>query len=361
MATIAFMPRTAEDMTSEWLTEVLRSTGAATGTVADFHIVPIGVGIGLVGALARVTPTWVDGTGPTTVIAKFPSPAASSRFVAAVLGMYRKEVAFYEELAARAALPHAECFYAWFDYETHDFVLLLGDLSGGRSVDQLDGCQRADAELAVDRLADFHAGFWNDPALVDNGWLGRLADSPLPESVAYSFEQAWASVRDRFADRIPPEIAVLGDRFAGLLPDLTARLSAAPYTLSHGDYRLDNIFFYDTGDLAVCDWQLVDRSRGGRDLAYFVTQSLTSELRAELERSLVERYVARLAANGVTDYGFDVAWHDYRMATLFAFAYPVIAVGGLDHADERAEALCVEILDRCIAAILELDCLALVD
>ena len=30
--------------------------------------------------------------------------------VAAALGMYRKEVGFYQELASQAALPHAECY-----------------------------------------------------------------------------------------------------------------------------------------------------------------------------------------------------------------------------------------------------------
>ena len=146
-----------------------------------------------------------------------------------------------------------------------------------------------------------------------------------------------------------------------LLPDLVARLSEGPFTLSHGDYRLDNIFF-GAGDVAlkVCDWQLVDRSRGARDLAYFTSQSLIPELRAEIERSLVERYVERLVSHGVDDYPFDVAWHDYRLATAFGFVYPVIAGGSLDHADERATNLTGEMFRRSVRAIVELDALELI-
>lgn len=359
MSATTTIPRLAEEITAAWLTTALQSTGAATGTAAAVDVAPIGVGVGLVGALARVTPTWVDGTGPTTIIAKFPSPAETSRFVAAALGMYRKEVSFYRELADRCNIDHAECFYADLDEETHDFVLLLGDLAGGRTVDQLDGCTRSDAELAIDRLADLHAGFWNDPTLVDNGWLGRLADSPFPESIAYAFEQAWGPVQSLFGDRLPPEIVALGDRFPALLPTVTTRLSEAPYTLSHGDYRLDNLFFGDDGALAVCDWQLVDRSRGGRDLAYFLTQNLTPTLREELEKPLIERYVARLEAHGIDGYGLEIAWEDYRLGALLAFAYPVIAGGGLDHADPRSTELAGTILSRCVAALIHLDCLDL--
>ena len=53
-----------------------------------------------------------------------------------------------------------------------------------------------------------------------------------------------------------------GDRFTELLPNIVSRLSEPPFTLSHGDYRADNFFFGDDDDLVVCDWQLIDRSRG---------------------------------------------------------------------------------------------------
>lgn len=361
MAAALAIPQSVEDLTPEWLTAALRSGGAVTGTVASVEVAPIGVGVGLVGSLVRLTLTWVDGTGPATLVAKLPSPAESSRFVAAVLGMYRKEVRFYQELAARCAVPIAACFYADLDEDSDDFVLLLQDLAGGRTVDQLDGCPLVHLELVVDQLADLHAAFWNDDALVDNGWLGRLGDSPFPESVALSFEQSWGPVRALFGDRIPAAIVALGDRFPALLPDITGRLSEAPFTLSHGDYRLDNMFFYDDGTMALCDWQLADRSRGARDLAYFLTQSLDPPLRAELEKPLIERYVERLESHGIEGYGLEVAWEDYRLGALLALAYPVIAGGGLDHANERATQLTGTILDRCIAAITHLDCAALVD
>ncbi len=368
MTTTIAVPTTAADITAGWLTEALRaggSIGSAT-TVTAIETTPVGVGIGLVGALARLEPTYAGEPGPATIVAKFAAPDEGSRFVANVLGMYRKEVGFYRDLAARTALPHATCHYAHHDPDTDAFVVLMEDLAacagGTRVVDQLAGCDRADAEAAIDALADFHAGFWNDTSLASSAWLGALSDAPFPDAIAMSYDQSWGPVQELFGEHLTPEVRAFGDRYTELLPDLVARLSAAPYTLSHGDYRLDNIFFSTSPDadvaLRVCDWQLVDRSRGARDLAYFLSQSLIPELRAEIERPLVARYVDRLAQAGVDDYPVEVAWDDYRLATAFAFVYGVVAGGSLDHADERATALCREMIRRSVRAIEDLDALA---
>jgi hypothetical protein len=366
MTTTLAIPASAADITAGWLTHALRAGGAiAAGvTVTKLDTEPVGVGIGLVGALARLTPTYAGGGGPATVVAKFVAADEGNRFVANVLGMYRKEVGFYRTLSAKARLPHSACFYADHDDSTDEFVLLLEDLAGGRVVDQIDGCGRADAEAAIDALADFHAGFWNDTALAETGWLGALCDAPFPDAIAMSYEPAWGVVQELFGEDLTPEVKAFGDQYTERLPSIVARLSEGPVTLSHGDFRLDNIFFAADGDqgvpLRVCDWQLVDRSRGARDLAYFLSQSLVPDLRLEMEKGLVQRYVDGLAAKGVEDYPLDLAWDDYRLATAFAFAYPVVAGGGLDHADERATALCRGMLQRAVRAIVETDALSVV-
>lgn len=361
MTATASIPRTVADITPVWLTAALHSTGAATGTAVAVETAPVGVGVGLIGALARLTPTWVDGAGPASIVAKQPSPDEESRVVAAELGMYRKEVRFYEELADRCPVRLADCYFADFDEDSDDFVLLLEDLAGGRVVDQLGGCSRADAEVAVDCLAELHAGFWDDATLVDHDWLALLAESPLSESIADAFDDSWGPVHALFAERIPAEVAAVGDRLATRLPEITARLSEAPFTLNHGDYKLDNIFFGSTSGVALCDWQMVDCARGGRDVAYFLTQSLVPEARAAWEKPLLQRYVAGLESRSVEGYSLETAWQDYRLGVLFAFAYAVVACGWLDNTNTRATGLGDLVLDRCSAAILALGCRDLVD
>src|SRR5262249_5597605 len=148
----------------------------------------------------------------------------------------------------------------------------------------------------------------------------------------------------------PPAALDAGDRLGDEMPALAARLAAPPRTLAHGDVRADNVFLTAAG-VRLCDWQLVDRSRGLRDLGYFLSQSLPPDVRAASEERLVELYVDRLAAAGVRGYGPADAWDDYGVAVRFTFAYPVVAGGGLDVDDERATRLIRTILLRSAAAI----------
>ncbi len=356
------LPKSVDEITPDWLTAAMQSTSSATGTVASIDSIPIGVGVGVVGALFRLTVTWKDGDGPATVIVKMPS-SPSARFVAEMLSMYRRESRFYEQLSARTPVPHATCYYSHLDWETQDFVLLLSDLAGGRNVDQLVGCTVGDAEVAIDRLAELHAAFWNDPTLRPNDWLPVINDSPLPEAASFAYEQGWPVMDELFGATLSPEIRTFASTFHTVLPDLFTRLSHPPFTLSHGDYRLDNMFFADGPngtDITLCDWQLVDTSRGGRDLGYFVSQSMTPDLRAKHERDFTQRYVDGLASRGVTDYSFDDAWLDYRISTLFCLVYPIVAGGSIESQDERSVTLTGGMLARCVAAIEDLNLLDLV-
>ncbi|MDQ1532500.1 MAG: hypothetical protein QOF28_261 [Actinomycetota bacterium] len=345
-------PTTSAALTSEWLS-------AALGTrVTGFDIEPIGVGVGLVCDLVRVHLRH-EGDCPATIIAKFPSASEENRFVALVLQMYGRETRFYRELAKDTPLSSPRCHAVEHDVAADEFVLLLEDLTGARVVDQLVGIGQSDAELAVDQLARFHAKWWNDPRLES---VLRLCDSPFPEAVSAAFAGAWGPIQEICAGLVTPDVQALGDRFVDLIPVLMARLSEPPWTLSHGDYRLDNMFFSDDPErpFVVVDWQLYDRSRGPRDLSYLLSQSMEPALRVGCERALVERYVAGLVANGVGDYDVDQAWADYRLATLFAFVYPVIAGGGLNLVNERAVELVRALFGRFVAAFEHLDCIALV-
>jgi hypothetical protein len=344
----ATFPTTSDALTAEWLSDALGTR------VTGFEIEPIGVGVGLVCDLARIHLRY-DGDGPATVIAKFPAALEENRFVALVLNMYGRETTFYRDLACDTPLSAPRCHAVEFDGDANEFVLLLEDVAGARVVDQLVGCTREEAEVAIDELARLHAGWWNHPGLES---VLRLCDAPYPDVVSAAFASSWEPVQQICEGLITPTIKALGDRFTELIPTLMERLSEPPWTLSHGDYRLDNLFFSDDPlrPLVAIDWQLHDRSRGPRDLSYLLSQSMEPDLRAGCERALVERYVAGLAANGVTGYDVEQAWYDYRLATLFDFVYPVIAGGGFTLANERAVALVRLLMTRFIAAFEHLDC-----
>src|ERR671937_305319 len=144
------IPRVAEDLTPEWLSDALGRR------ITSVRAEPMGVGVGLVGTLFRVT---LAGDGePSTMIAKLAAPTDEGRFVATVLNMYGREVGFYTELSARCAIDHPECYYAAPDPATQDTVLLLEDVSWrAELLDQVKGCAVEDTGPALHTLAKLHA------------------------------------------------------------------------------------------------------------------------------------------------------------------------------------------------------------
>jgi hypothetical protein len=347
-------PICAGDLTAEWLAEAL----GAPGRLQGFEAQTMGTGVGLVGNLARVALEWDGHNGPETLVAKFPAAGAESRFVATVLRMYEREVRAYEQLTPRSPLGSPARYFSGFEAETHDFALLLGELTG-RNPDQLEGCTEKEAVLAIDRLAVHHAAFWLDEDIGEMRWLPPLDDPQIVGAVQFAFQGGWSVLAASVTDLASPEIASLCGRFPEVIPQLMSELSRPPYTLAHGDYRVDNMFF-ENADIALVDWQLVCRARGPYDLGYFTTQSLTVDQRREWEPDLVARYGDGLAANGVTGYSDDDLQLDYRTAALFCLVYPVIAGGSLTVEDERHTRLCRTMFERCVAAIHDLDCLELV-
>jgi hypothetical protein len=340
------IPRTVDDLTPEWCSEAL---GRTVTTVSP---TPLGVGVGLVGQLFRLD---LDGPdGKSTLVAKLAAPTDESRFVATVLNMYGREAGFYTELSARTKIKHPHCSYAAHDPETQDAVLLIEDVSTrGRMLDQVAGCSVDDARSAIRSLAELHACFWDDASLDELPFLKRLCDDPYPGAVAFAYETAWAPVQEFFPDLIDDRVKVFGDGYAAQIPALFAKLSEPPLVLSHGDWRLDNLFITPDDDVIAVDWQLIDRSVGPRDLAYFATASFDVSDPAEYQTAF-DAYLDDLAERGVhpdREWAFEM----YRYGTMLGFVYPVIAAGALTIEDPRHMEVTRVMLQRSLRALDALD------
>jgi aminoglycoside phosphotransferase (APT) family kinase protein len=127
----------------------------------------------------------------------------------------------------------------------------------------------------------------------------------------------------------------------------------SPTTLCHGDLRLDNLRF-DQGQLVVFDFQLLMLANGLTDLAYFMSQSVSTAVRAGRDEEVLARYLDRLSYAGVR-IGRDEAWQAYRAATLYMLIFPVVLYEGYEAMDSQARALVDSMLDRSVAAILDVD------
>jgi hypothetical protein len=357
-------PATLEDLGVSWLDGTLHASGALGGDekIVGFEALPLGEGYGMLGCLARLMLRYETGAGSLgSVIFKCATTSAGNRAVAAAFDMYQRELSFYRLLASDVSELVPACHAATYD-PSGDFALLLEDFRDYRRGDQAAGCGVDDARLCVDTLGALHSRWWDsvDDGLLD--WVPRPNGNMYKIGMIAGVEAGWGPTLDTFGHLLPDELAGAGPRYLAGLPALHDRMSTGHQTFLHGDFRLDNLLFGLPGadrPLVLVDWQGCIVSKGTQDLAYFLTQNVSTDVRREHETDLVGRYHQGLVDHGVSGYSLDECWDDYRVAALWLWEYAVVIAGTLDPANERGVAFMAGLVERAASSIMDLDVLEL--
>ena len=341
------VPAGIDGVTPEWLTAALGAT------VTDVRVERIAEDSGFSSLLYRLHLSGADRL-PPTLIAKLPAES-EARGAMEMLGGYRRELAFYRDVAGRAPMQTPHVYVAGMIDGTADFVLLLEDLQHWDNADHLAGLSMDRARICVDALAGLHA--WS----TDTANAAVLEDFPSIDTpiardlLVPAFGPGWQIYLDKSSAPVPAAVAQFAERFAEHAAEALQALTERSMLL-HGDIRADNMFF-DGEQLKVVDFQFAARGAGAADIAYLVSQGLPTEARRGHDEALVREYLARLSAYGVTDYSFDEAWRHYRFAAVYLMVLPVITLIGWDAMPERSRALCLKLTDRAVATIDEIDAL----
>jgi len=348
------VPTSPEEITSEWLSSALTG-GDGPISISAVTIEPIGVGIGVMSLLFRLTPTYVRGSGPSSLVAKIAPPYEMVRMIAAGYRFYETEVAIYRNLSTELGMRPPALYYAAHNPDSDDFVILMEDLGRLRSDDQLEGCPIEDARAVTYQLALHHAHWWQDERLGES-YVPRFSRAPYPQFNGQAASMSWPIIDERFGHLIPDRIRDLASRWPEVGPPLLEDIENHPMTLCHGDVRLDNIFFHDddASTVSLVDWAIASAATGVNDLGYFMSQSLAVADRRAYEEELTRLYYETLVEHGVTDYSFDDFWLGYRRAILFCLCYPLQG-GAVELVNDRAVALATSMLERSMSAILDLD------
>ncbi|WP_420452872.1 phosphotransferase [Ilumatobacter sp.] len=354
------IPDHHDDITVDWLNDVLRSAGEMA-TVDSFERRPIAEGVGMMATIEMVDLTYSDGEGPDTVVVKLPATNEANLGVALAFDLYRREALFYRDLAERTSASTPRMFFA--DAEgPGEFALVMEDLRDYRLGDQVVGCELADAEAAVTTLARLHAPFWDRVDGDDFEFIPYETPSVHGDALRDGAAAGWDPMVETFGAAVPEHMRAVRERFLAAIPAMQEWLVTAPSTVVHGDFRMDNLFFGDESGqepMVVIDWQGCLRSKGVRDIAYFLTQSVPTDLRREHERDLVERWRSALEDGGVEGHPAERAWEDYRRAVLCMWIPVVVIAGTLDSDNDRARAWMTAMIRRCAAAIEDLGSLDL--
>jgi len=342
-----------------WITAALRAGGhLEDGAVSAVDYTDLGAGVGLTSEVVRLQLHYASGTGPASIIAKLPTKAPENLMVARQMFLYAREVAFYRHLAALSPIRTPALYYADIDDTTQNFVLLLEDLAALSVCDQLNGANEAQAFVAIEEIARFHAAWWNKVDVPPLTEFADAGDSQYANLIQMGFMAYLQPCLEKFGDHIPASVQDIMHRYA---PTIAANLMAEAKnyrSFLHGDYRADNMLFDNSGDkpaLTAIDWQVSARGNALYDVVYFLGGSLSTALRRKIGDSLLRRYYDTMAAGGVDMPDYAAFQTDYRRMTLAGLLVAVFVCGGFDLANERGVKLLTGSVKRLVALLEDAD------
>lgn len=339
-------PRSLIEVTPAWLSAVLAVRLDA------IQVQPIAAGEGFMGQLARVTLSSPDPACPTSVIVKLPTLDPGGLFIGQMMRVWEREHCFYRDVAPHLNIrvPRALVNIA------EPPCLVLEDFAPAVAGDHVAGATLDQAQRAIDVLARHHAAWFQHPSLASLSWLPGL-DDPSILTIAPTFEIGWPLFVERFGAELPARCLRWCEQFVQRIPQWIATHYDDPVTITHGDFRLDNLFFFDDGTVGVIDWQLCMRAPGQADLVYFCANNLTVDMRRAHEVDLIQRYVGGLHAAGVPADAVTV--EGVRRGYLEGLVFYAVSFGAslltIDPANERGSALFDALVRRTFAAVDDLD------
>ena len=294
-----------KEIDAAWLTEALQA-GGVDAKVRAFEAGQVGTG--QIGDCVRFKLDYESAApdAPRTVVGKFPSEGQESRSTGVQLGNYYREVKFYQLLQPQARITTPPCYFTDVNEETHNFVLIMGDMAPAEQGDQLAGVTLDQARIVIGEAAKLHSAFWQDEALDQYPWVMGTTNAPAPldpELVA----GLWTGFKQRYDGRVTPLAEKIGDAMTGNLEGYNDSRDG-PRCLIHSDFRPDNMLFDPSGvqpPVTVVDWQSFGFGPGGADVGYFIAGAIPPALRQAEEAHLIDLYLSEMDRLGVSDYDRD--------------------------------------------------------
>ena len=355
------IPDTPQDITPQWLTEALCSTGIPLNAiVTSLCIEPIAE-LTCAGQLARLHLSFSQSQSilPNTLVAKLHAPDELLRAQTRPFTPDKCEILFYQQLASEMSLRTPYCYYSAMNVTDGKYVRILEDLAPAKVGDQIRGSTAEETALALRAIAGFHANWWNSEKIEGFDWLtSAITDSdPVNRWILEQYRKAFPIFVNKTGALLTDAVKTFGEQLPEKLMD-KSQFGKPPRTLVHGDFRLENVFFGTSlGEpgFAVIDWQDISCGEGVSDVAWFIGGCLhaTSKRQVE-ERQLLKIYHETLKANGVSGYTFDTCWEDYRLAMSRYFVQAVLMVASLNRENDQENRLARAIAERFIAAITDL-------
>ena len=353
------LPFTYEAITPGWLTAVLAGDTPGAAVVA-LELGPPDSGTS---CRRRIHLTWNErgkaAGKPASVFCKG-TQSLESRFMLGMNEGVQAEVNFYNVVRPILDVIAPTAFYARFDPETLNSIIILRDLK-----DEVDFCQ-LDTDLTLEQarsqmrlLATLHARFYESPELRTtlrdfSDWETFFTITAEDAGFGPACIRGFTEARDV----IPPRLFRREPEVWPATLACVALHARMPRGLIHSDVHLKNWYVTRSGELGINDWQNSSRGNGSRDLAYAISTGLGPEKRRRWERELLQYYVDRMAESGGPKLDFAEVFVRYRQQLFAALAWWTGTLGQPPEAPKMQPAeVSREFIRRMTIAIDDLDAL----
>ena len=308
--------QTIDQVTREWLTQVLERSGALTsGRVTAIEVDSTER---ILSTSTRLRIAYSDnatGDLPTRLFLKTVNADQDEDFFGP------SEVNYYlRDYAGVDCSPVPRCYSGAFSAVQRRYHLLLDDLSATHIEAKHKPRTLEYGQALAEALACLHAHWWGADRLVQIGEV--IPDPRAIERFVDVARPGAGHIIDAFADALKPH-------WPGMIGEILERHPAAMvartqdvngFTLIHGDPNWNNILVPRDGDrpLYIIDRQPFDWSLtvwpGVYDLAYVLVLDWEIEERRRYEMALLRHYHSRLIALGILDYPWERLLEDYRLS-----------------------------------------------
>ncbi len=319
----AMVVRKPEQVSPQWLTEILRNRGL----LVDGHVVSVtstpSVFSGAIADLSRLDLSYSVPTDlPGSLLVKITKEGLHPEH----LDRGRREVEFYSStIGSSLAIPI--CIDAQWDPESGHSHVVIEDLSASHvQTTPPIAPSRDHCRGIVECLAEIHAHYWQSPEL--DVRLGQPFDRDRAESILERFHDTYPEFMDFIGPSLLPEQRSMYEKIVA--SDIVQRrhdriASAEHLTVVHGDAHIGNFMLpKQPGRVMAIDWHNWDLSLGASDLAFFIAHKWHAWRRSQHELPLLHHYHECLAESGVSEYRWSRFWQDYRESVILA---TMISVG----------------------------------
>jgi aminoglycoside phosphotransferase (APT) family kinase protein len=284
------IPAEVTELTPEWFSLVLGTTVTAVD-VMDAHSGTTGR------ALVRLR---AKGAVPDTLFVKLQPFGEDQRKLIRQVGLGVAEARVYANIGGELPVRVPRVWHSAYNSADGAFVMVLEDLgaSGCRFPTTDDDDILDVARSTVEELAKLHAAYRDR----DLSWL------PTPEGMRRKPDDPAVAARrtmfiklalDQFGGEMPSVFRRLAELYIERFFDVVGLFGQGEHTLIHGDSHIGNLFV-DNRRTGFYDWAVAGRGPGMRDVAYFMCNSVPTELRREAQDDLLSLYRHTLESYGAT-------------------------------------------------------------